>query len=125
MANHEYRAAVKFARAGGIITAETRGLMARCVAEEFLHDQDRRHGGKSDVEILGAAWRKAHGFGKPYLRIGGRGSSSGYRERQRAEEAARKRKAQKASRVRDRLANGARKVAGAVKRLFRGASRGA
>lgn len=100
------------------------------VMDNIFHDFQRLlYKGKSEIEETGAAWRHRHGFGRPFSTGNAPGSGRGYRygeSRRDAERRAVVRREQKSSRVRTRVANGARKAAAAVKRvLFRGASRGA
>lgn len=78
-----------------------RRRVAACVITEIANDEKRPY---SVVELLGHAWRKRHGFGRPYMKLGGRGSGYGRRAERQAAEAARKRKLQKAARSRQRAA---------------------
>jgi hypothetical protein len=99
------------------------------VAEEIYHGFERQlYAGMSEVESRGAEWRKAHGFGRKCSsgNAPGKGHGYGYGQGPKdAAERARARKAQKASRVRGRVAAGMRNLAASAKRmLFRGAARG-
>lgn len=97
-----------------------------CVREEIEHDRERSAGG-SVIEVNGIVWRKRHGFGRPFS--SGASSGHGYqrKERLRAAETARRRKAQKASRVRNKVAQGIRSAGimlGKALMLTRKAGRG-
>ena len=122
MSNKAFRLHAK-----GAPIEQLRSVIAPCVIAELENDIDRRNHGKSMIEVIGARWRKEHGFDRPFLRLGGRGSSGGYRERQAAAEAARNRKAQKAARVRSKMAQGVRSAGimlGKAMMLARKAARG-
>ena len=80
-------------------------LFPDCVIREIING---KAGFSSMPCIIGARWRKEHGFGRPFHSGGGGGGPGGYKQRQAAAEAARRRKTQKASRVRSKIANGLR-----------------
>lgn len=134
MANRAFRTANDLAGMGVIPIPVIEDVMARMhghfpivVLAEVRHAFERRLLGESELEAIGKRWRAAHGFGRKCSSGNAPGSGRGYRYGESHKDAAaraKNRKAQKAARVRDRLAHATKRASAAIRTMFRGNTRG-